>query len=63
MAPPAADGHSFKRGRVFFGTGGSDGNDTQVRTLWHYFNAIGKPDKKAFVSRKRAYHGSSTTSG
>jgi adenosylmethionine-8-amino-7-oxononanoate aminotransferase len=31
MAPAAAEGHSFEKGRVFFGTGGSDGNDTQVR--------------------------------
>jgi len=63
MAPEAAPCHSFKGGRVFFGTGGSDGNDTQVRLLWHYFNAIGKPLKKGFVSRKRGYHGSGVTSG
>ncbi len=45
--------------RVFFDTGGSAANDTVVRTIHHYFNRLGQPDKKKLISRIDAYHGSS----
>jgi adenosylmethionine-8-amino-7-oxononanoate aminotransferase len=45
--------------RVFFDLGGSAANDTVIRTLHHYYNRLGKPSKKKFISRTDAYHGSS----
>jgi L-2,4-diaminobutyrate transaminase len=43
--------------RVFFGNSGSDANDTQVKIVWYYNNALGRPEKKKIVARRRAYHG------
>lgn len=42
---------------VFFGSSGSDANDTHVKLLHYYFDAIGKPEKKKIIARDRAYHG------
>ncbi|MDA1076755.1 MAG: aminotransferase [Proteobacteria bacterium] len=53
----------FEAGRVFFGLSGSDANDTQVKLMWYYHNAIGKPEKKKIISRKRGYHGVTVASG
>ena len=53
----------FDAGRVFFGLSGSDANDTQVKLMWYYHNAIGKPEKKKIISRKRGYHGVTVASG
>jgi 4-aminobutyrate--pyruvate transaminase len=47
----------FDNGRVFFGNSGSDGNDTQLKLIWYYNNAIGRPNKKKIIARTRAYHG------
>ena len=43
--------------RVFFGNSGSDANDTQVKLIWYYNNALGRPKKKKIIARRRAYHG------
>jgi L-2,4-diaminobutyrate transaminase len=43
--------------RVFFGTSGSDANDTQIKLVQAYQNLRGKPRKKKFIARRRAYHG------
>jgi 4-aminobutyrate---pyruvate transaminase len=43
--------------KVFFGTSGSDANDTQVKLVWFYNNALGRPRKKKIISRAKAYHG------
>lgn len=43
---------------VFFASGGSDANDTNVRMVRHYWAAKGKPEKKVIISRWNAYHGS-----
>jgi 4-aminobutyrate--pyruvate transaminase len=50
-------------GRVFFGSSGSDANDTQVKLMWYYHNAIGKPERKKIVSRNKGYHGTTVASG
>jgi 4-aminobutyrate--pyruvate transaminase len=50
-------------GRVFFGLSGSDANDTQVKLMWYYHNAIGKPEKKKIISRQRGYHGVTVAAG
>jgi 4-aminobutyrate--pyruvate transaminase len=47
----------FAASKVFFGNSGSDANDTQVKLVWYYHNAIGKPKKKKIISRQKAYHG------
>jgi 4-aminobutyrate--pyruvate transaminase len=47
----------FDASRVFYGNSGSDGNDTQIKLMWYYHNAIGKPKKKKIISRQKAYHG------
>ena len=43
--------------QVFFGSSGSDANDSLVKMLRYYFNAIGKPEKRKIIARERAYHG------
>jgi 4-aminobutyrate--pyruvate transaminase len=43
--------------KVFFGNSGSDANDTHIKMLRYYFNAIGKPKKFKIISRERSYHG------
>ncbi len=43
--------------KVFFANSGSEANDTAIKLVWYYHNAIGKPEKKKIISRKRAYHG------
>lgn len=47
----------FDASRVFYGNSGSDGNDTQIKLVWYYHNAIGKPKKKKIIARQKAYHG------
>lgn len=43
---------------IFFACSGSEANDTAIKLIWYYWNLQGKPDKKAIISRKLAYHGS-----
>ncbi|WP_407525925.1 aspartate aminotransferase family protein [Methylobacterium oryzisoli] len=43
--------------KVFFANSGSEANDTAMKVVWYYHNAIGKPEKKKIISRVRAYHG------
>ena len=49
--------------KVFFGSSGSDANDTMVKIVWSYHNYLGKPDKKKIISRKHGYHGSTIFAG
>lgn len=49
--------------KIFFGTSGSDANDTQVKLVWYYNNARGKPAKKKIIARHRGYHGVTVMSG
>lgn len=48
--------------QVFFASSGSEANDSIVRLVRHYWNLRGKPDKKTFISRELAYHGSTMAS-
>jgi len=43
--------------KVFFGSSGSDANDTQLKLIWFYNNCLGRPEKKKIISRLRGYHG------
>ena len=45
---------------VYFTLGGSDAIDSAVRLITNYHNAIGKPNKKQFITLQRGYHGSSS---
>ena len=49
--------------RVFFTNSGSEANDTIVKLVWYYNNALGRPKKKKFLSRHKAYHGITVASG
>ncbi len=42
----------------FFAGSGSEANDTNVRFARHYWDIKGQSNKKTFISRKNAYHGS-----
>jgi putrescine aminotransferase len=44
--------------QVFFGSSGSESNDTALRLVRHYWALEGKPEKNRIISRKNAYHGS-----
>lgn len=44
--------------QVFFGSSGSESNDTALRLVRHYWALEGKPAKNRIISRKDAYHGS-----
>ena len=50
-------------GKIFYASSGSEANDTQVKLLWYYNNAIGKPEKKKIISRIKGYHGVTIVSG
>jgi 4-aminobutyrate--pyruvate transaminase len=52
----------FAASRVFFGNSGSDANDTQIKLVWYYNNATGKPKKKKIIARHRGYHGTTLAS-
>nr|WP_295836408.1 aspartate aminotransferase family protein [uncultured Azospirillum sp.] len=43
--------------KVFFANSGSEANDTAIKLIWYYNNALGRPEKKKILSRQRAYHG------
>src|SRR3954447_16165553 len=43
--------------KVFFCNSGSEANDTQVKLVWYMNNALGRPQKKKIISRRKAYHG------
>jgi 4-aminobutyrate--pyruvate transaminase len=43
--------------KVFFANSGSEANDSAVKLIWYYHNAIGKPAKKKIIGRMKGYHG------
>ncbi|GEO81762.1 aspartate aminotransferase family protein [Pararhodospirillum oryzae] len=43
--------------RAFFANSGSEANDTAIKMIWYMNNALGRPEKKKLIARKRAYHG------
>jgi 4-aminobutyrate--pyruvate transaminase len=43
--------------RVFFAGSGSEANDTAVKLVWYYNNALGRPAKKKIIARRKGYHG------
>jgi L-2,4-diaminobutyrate transaminase len=49
--------------KVYFGLGGSDANETNIKMVWYYNNILGRPEKKKIISRWRGYHGSGLLTG
>lgn len=43
---------------IFFNSSGSEANDTVFRLVRHYWGLKGQPQRKIFISRWNAYHGS-----
>jgi 4-aminobutyrate--pyruvate transaminase len=43
--------------RVFLTNSGSEANDSVIKLVWFYNNAIGRPEKKKFIARVGGYHG------
>ncbi|MGB6241893.1 MAG: aspartate aminotransferase family protein [Castellaniella sp.] len=43
--------------QAFFTNSGSEANDTIVKMVWYYNNALGRPNKKKIIARQRGYHG------
>ncbi|WP_050425084.1 aspartate aminotransferase family protein [Bradyrhizobium tropiciagri] len=43
--------------RVFYTNSGSEANDTVIKLVWYMNNALGRPRKKKFLAREKAYHG------
>ncbi len=43
---------------VFFNSSGSESNDTVLRLVRHYWTLRGEPQRRIFISRWNAYHGS-----
>ncbi len=48
---------------VLFANSGSEANDSAVKLVWYYHNAIGKPEKKKIIGRQFGYHGVTVASG
>ncbi len=46
-----------KMSKVFFNNSGSEANDTAVKLVWYYNNALGRHRKKKIIARLRGYHG------
>ncbi|MGB6426609.1 MAG: aminotransferase, partial [Methyloceanibacter sp.] len=44
--------------QVFYGSSGSESNDTAIRLIRHYWVLKGEPKRRIIISRKSAYHGS-----
>ncbi|MFT0533885.1 aspartate aminotransferase family protein [Castellaniella hirudinis] len=43
--------------QAFFTNSGSEANDTIVKMVWYYNNALGRTQKKKIIARQRGYHG------
>jgi 4-aminobutyrate--pyruvate transaminase len=43
--------------KAFFVNSGSEANDTVIKMVWYYNNALGRRAKKKIISRIKAYHG------
>ncbi|MGK0442720.1 MAG: L-2,4-diaminobutyrate transaminase/4-aminobutyrate--pyruvate transaminase [Pseudohongiellaceae bacterium] len=46
-------------GKVFFGSSGSDANDTLIKIAWQYHYLRGNEQKRKVIAREQAYHGTS----
>lgn len=56
LAPPGLK-------HVFFTNSGGEANDSAIKFVWYYNNALGRTEKKKFISRQNAYHGITIAAG
>lgn len=49
--------------KVFFNGSGSEANDTAVKLIWYYNNALDRPKKKKILSHLKGYHGVTIAAG
>ena len=52
-----------KMARVIFSNSGSEANDTAIKMVWYYNNALGRTQKKKLIGRLKGYHGITIASG
>ena len=43
--------------RVLFANSGSEANDSAIKMVWYFNNAVGRPEKKKIIGRIKGYHG------
>ena len=48
---------------VHYTNSGSEANDSAMKMIWYYNNALNRPKKKKIISRMKAYHGITIASG
>jgi putrescine---pyruvate transaminase len=58
LAAAVAERLGSNLSHVFFNTSGSEANDTVLRLVRHYWTVRSQPQRKIFISRWNAYHGS-----
>jgi 4-aminobutyrate--pyruvate transaminase len=49
--------------RVWFANSGSEAMDCAARIIWYFWNAVGQPARRKFISHRLAYHGNTIASG
>ncbi len=49
--------------KAFFANSGSEANDTAIKMVWYFNNALGRPAKKKIIGRIKGYHGITVASG
>lgn len=57
LAAKLADMVPIENARIFFSNSGSEANDSHIKMLRYYANAIGKPEKKKIIALEQGYHG------
>jgi 4-aminobutyrate--pyruvate transaminase len=57
LAEKLIDMLPVRMSKVFFNCSGSEANDTVVKMVWYYNNALGRPRKKKIIAQMKAYHG------
>src|SRR3569623_1530739 len=49
--------------KAYFCNSGSEANDTAIKMIWYFNNAVGRPQKKKIIARVKGYHGVTVASG
>jgi 4-aminobutyrate--pyruvate transaminase len=49
--------------KIFFANSGSEANDSAIKIIWYYNNALGRPQKKKIIGRIGGYHGVTIATG
>ncbi len=47
----------IKNPKILYANSGSEANDTAIKMIWYYNNAMGRPKKKKIIARLKSYHG------